>query len=60
VGEVIFQDPVIVRIVEPDPTGLGDVLIGALGLSGALFLASAVAAVAFGAALYWFRSRQRE
>ena len=57
---MILQEPIIVKIVEPGLSGLGDILIGALGLSGVLFLASAVAAVAFGAALYWFRSRQRE
>jgi hypothetical protein len=60
VAEVILQEPVIVKIVEPDPTGLAEIMIGALGLSGVLFLASVVAAIGFGAALYWFRSRQRE
>jgi hypothetical protein len=58
VVEVILQEPVIVKIVEPNETGLADVLIGALGLSGALFLAALLAALAFGAGLYWFRSRE--
>jgi len=57
---VLQQSPVIVKIVEPnkDPTGLSDVLIGALGLSGALFLVAVVAAVVFGAVLFWLRSRK--
>jgi len=57
---VLQQSPVIVKIVEPnkDPTGLSDVLIGALGLSGALFLLAVVAAVVFGAVLFWLRSRK--
>jgi hypothetical protein len=52
--------PIIVRIVEPatDPTGLRDVLVGALGLSGALALVAIVAAVLFGAVLFWLRSRK--
>ena len=44
--------PVIVKIVEPtprDPTGLSDVLIGSLGLSGVLILVSVLLAVVFGA-----------
>jgi hypothetical protein len=51
--------PIIVKIIEPegDPTGLADVLIGALGLTGVLTLCAVVAAVVFGAVLYWIRSR---
>ena len=54
------SSPVIVKIVEPkkDPTGLADVLIGALGLSGALFLLAVLAAAVFGALLFWLRSRK--
>jgi hypothetical protein len=53
------QEPIIVDIIEPvrDPLGLGDVLVGALGLSGALALAAILAGVGFAALLYWFRSR---
>lgn len=51
--------PIIVKIVEPegDPTGLADVLIGALGLTGALTLMAVVAAVVFAGVLFWIRSR---
>jgi hypothetical protein len=51
--------PIIVKIVEPehDPTGLGAVLIGALGLTGVIVLAALLCALVFGAALFWFRSR---
>jgi hypothetical protein len=54
-----MQAPVIVKIIEPkhDPTGLADVLIGALGLTGVLVLLGIVAAVGFGAVLFWLRSR---
>ena len=51
--------PIIVKIMPPegDPTGLADVLIGALGLTGVLVLLAVIAAVVFGGALFWFRSR---
>ena len=52
--------PIIIKI-EPnkgDPTGLSDVLIGALGLSGALFLIAVIAAVIFGGILFWLRRRK--
>ena len=54
------SSPVMVKIIEPnkDPTGLSDVLIGALGLSGVLFLIAVLAAVVFGAVLFWLRSRR--
>jgi len=54
------SNPVIVKIIEPkkDPTGLADVLMGALGLSGVLFLLAVLAAVVFGALLFWLRSRK--
>jgi hypothetical protein len=52
--------PVIVKIVEPkrDPTGLADLLIGALGLTGILTLVAVIAAAVFGAVLFWMRSRK--
>ena len=40
-----------------DPTGLSDVLIGALGLSGALILAGVLLAAIFACVLFWWRSR---
>jgi hypothetical protein len=58
---VFFQPPVIVKLVEEphDPTGLGSVLIGALGLTGVIVLAALVAALIFGSVLFWIRSRRR-
>jgi hypothetical protein len=55
------NSPVIVKIVEPDkkdPTGLADVLIGALGLTGVMVLLAIIAAAIFGAILFWVRSRK--
>ena len=49
--------PIIVKIVEPKPTGLADVLIGALGLTGVLTLLAVIAAVLFGGVLFWIRSK---
>jgi hypothetical protein len=54
--------PIIVRIYEPpsDSTGLGrlaDVLIGSIGLTGAITLAAIVLGLAFGSVVFWFRSR---
>lgn len=51
---------VYINIAEPssgDPTGLSDVLIGALGLSGALILLSVLLAAIFAGGLFWWRSR---
>ena len=53
--------PIIVKVIEPkkDPvSGLSDILIGALGLSGALFLIAVLAAVVFGSILFWLRRRK--
>jgi ABC-type phosphate transport system permease subunit len=51
--------PLIVKIVEPphDPTGIADVLIGSLGLTGAIVLMAIVLGVMFAGVLFWFRSR---
>ena len=54
------DSPVIINITEPpkgDPTGLSDVLIGALGLSGALILCAVVLALLFAGGLFLWRSR---
>ena len=55
----LLQSPIIVRITEPnkDPTGLGDVLIRSLGLTGVLTLVALVAGVVFAAVLFLIRSR---
>lgn len=49
--------PVIVKIVEPKPQSLYDVLYGALGLTGVLALVSIGAAIVLAAILFWMRSR---
>ena len=53
------QPPIIVKIVETphDPTGLADVLIGSLGLTGAIVLLALVMGGLFGGVLFWYRSR---
>jgi hypothetical protein len=53
------QPPLIVKVVEPssDPTGIAEVLLGALGLTGVLALLSVLAAVVFAGLLFWFRWR---
>ena len=55
------EQPIIVKIVEPanDPiSGLADVLIGALGLTGALVLIAAVLGLLMAGVLFWIRSRK--
>jgi hypothetical protein len=52
--------PVMIDIAPPDkgdPTGLSDVLIGALGLSGVLILCAVLLAAVFAAVLFFWRSR---
>ena len=51
--------PIIVKIVEPydDPIGLATVVIGALGLSGALALAAILLGVLLAGVLFFVRSR---
>jgi hypothetical protein len=49
--------PIIVKLLEPKPESLYDVMFGALGLTGVLALASVVAALVLGAVLFWVRSR---
>ena len=53
-------NPLIVKIIEPpkDPTGLADVLVGALGLTGVLGLAAILIGVATGVVIFWMRSRR--
>ncbi len=51
------EPPIIVKIVEPESTGLADVVIGALGLSGALLLLAVLFAVVLAGILFLVRSR---
>ena len=53
--------PIIVRLVEPpnrDPTGLAGVLIGALGLTGAIILLAVVLGAALAGLLFYVRRRR--
>ncbi len=47
------SEPIVVRVIEEPvkSTGIGDVILGALGLTGALLLAALVFGVLLGAAL---------
>ena len=51
--------PLVVRIVEAphDPTGLADVLIGSIGLTGVIVLCALVLGVVVGTVMFWIRSR---
>ena len=52
-------DPIIVKIIQPprDPTGLTEVLIGSLGLTGAIVLLAVVCGVVLAGVMLWVRSR---
>jgi len=55
------SDPVVITITEPEKSEfsqLSDVLLGSLGLTGALVLASILAACLFAGVLFWVRSRE--
>ncbi len=57
----LAQKPIIVRVIEPphDPTGISDVIVGAIGLTGAITLGAVVLGLIFGAVMFWLRSRER-
>jgi hypothetical protein len=52
--------PIIVKLVEPktDPTGLAGIIIGALGLAGALALVTVALGAVIAGVLFFVRSRQ--
>jgi hypothetical protein len=53
------QAPIIVRLApKKDPTGLADVLLGALGLTGVLVLGALLLGAAFAGILFLLRSRK--
>jgi hypothetical protein len=55
---VTLQDPIIVKLVEPSElSGLADVLLGAIGLTGVLTLGAIVAGVLVAILMFWWRSR---
>jgi hypothetical protein len=51
--------PIIVKLVEPykDPTGIADVVIGSLGLAGAMALLAVVCGLLTAGVLFFLRSR---
>jgi hypothetical protein len=51
------SDPFMIKIVQPpsDIEGLGDVLLGALGITGVIVVAALVAGVLFAGAMFLFR-----
>ena len=53
------QAPIIVRLApKKDPTGLAEVLLGALGLTGALVIGALLLGAAFAVVLFLLRSRK--
>jgi len=53
------QAPIMVRIApKRDPTGIADVLLGALGLTGALVVGALVAGALVAGILFAIRSRR--
>lgn len=58
----MIQQPsstVVVKLIEPakDPTGLADVLLGSLGLTGILALGAILLGVVLACLMFWVRSR---
>jgi hypothetical protein len=53
-------DPLIVRIIEPpsDPTGLAEVLLGVVRLTGVWVLVAVVLGAALAYGLFWLRSKE--
>lgn len=55
--------PIIVKIIPPEAkselSGLADVLLGSLGLTGVIVIAAVVLGAALAAVMFWVRSRER-
>ena len=58
-ASVTSLSPIIVKIVQPpsDATGIVDLVIGAIGLSGVLFALAVALGVALACIMFWIRSR---
>ena len=54
---LVQSSPIIVRLIDPprDPTGLADVLIGALGLTGALTLTAVTLGFLLAGVMFFLR-----
>jgi hypothetical protein len=57
VNVLVQSSPIIVRLIDPprDPTGLADVLIRALGLTGALTLTAVTLGVLLAGVMFFLR-----
>ena len=52
------QQPIIARIIEPPKqSGLVDVVLGSLGLTGVIVLIAVIAGCILAGLLFWIRSR---
>ena len=54
------KPPIIVKLVDAprDPTGIADVVVGALGLTTAIVLLAVLLGVVLAGVMFWVRSRQ--
>ena len=54
---LVQSSPIIVKLIDPprDPTGLADVLIGALGLTGVLTLTAVTLGVLLAGVMFFLR-----
>ena len=56
------SNPIIVRITEPaaksELSGLADVLLGSLGLTGVIVVAAVLLGAVMACVMFWVRSRQ--
>jgi hypothetical protein len=55
----VLAQTIIVKLVEPEGelSGLGAVLLGALGITGVLFLGAVVLGLVMAGLMFWMRSR---
>jgi hypothetical protein len=57
---IALQSQIVVKLVDPnkDPTGLADVLMKSLGLTGVMVLVAVVAGIVMAGLLFLWRSRK--
>jgi MFS superfamily sulfate permease-like transporter len=56
--DIALQSQIVVKLVDKDPTGLGDVLLTSLGLTGVMVLIAVVAGIVMAGLLFLWRSRK--
>jgi hypothetical protein len=58
--ELQTPTPIIVKLIEPSkaPTGIADVILGAIGLSGAIALVAVLFGALLASVMFWVRRRQ--